>query len=143
MIFSIAILIFSGCASAELNYWNAFKGEYTIRNRTCESTLPDKACHESAALHIEEIRSITWLTILNHKGKPIRQNDLVEKSDKNTRYRFSGSPEAPSYIVEAFNSSGKIYFLNRFDLRRENQNLVFEHYTESIAGTFRRKFVLE
>ena len=131
------ILLASQSASA-LDFWPQFYGQYTVHHWTCESTIKDKGCHETAGVRIEALNGSSQLSILNAQGHAIRINDLIENTDsKGTTYVLTGDEHSAAFTVESFDSKGSRYFYNLLRIERTGAAgaLVFSQIQESnVAG---------
>ncbi len=144
----IYLFSFLSIAFAGTDYFPNFYGEYAITNWTCESTLKDSGCADSARIVIEASNNISTISVFNANGVRIRWNELIEKGDAKSSAVLRGDENSAAYIVEAKDSAGKRYFYNLLEIRRlENGRLQFTHLNEASAAglnnSIKRIFTLE
>lgn len=127
-------------AYAGPDFFPGFYGEYVIRNWTCESTLKDPGCLDSARIVIENRDGLSNIHVFNANGGMIRTNELKEKADASSSYILSGDDNSAAYTVEAKNSAGKRYFYNLLEIRRQSDGTFrFTQLQESELGGLGQK----
>ncbi len=134
--FLLALSLISRVSFASTNYWPAYYGSFAVKNWECQSTFKDTGCFSSNLVRIYELNGITNIDVLDAKGRVLRTNELKEKGDAKSSYSFGGTPDAPSFTVEAHDSHGKRYFYNFFEITKQG----FTHLQESELGGLKQSF---
>lgn len=83
------------------------------------------------------------ISIYDKSGRMIRSNDLTEKTGGPVQYSFVGTPDAPGFLAEGYDSNGSRFFANLFTLAKQGNGFVFRQEQESSQAGFNNKILRE